>query len=80
MKGIQGYGTDATGVEFRQIEGKLWELKIKTHGKQHRIFYSVIKGNKMYLLHAHLKKTPNAPLKEIEVARQRLKQLVEDKK
>ncbi len=29
LKGIQEYGTDAVGVEFRQIEGKLWELKNK---------------------------------------------------
>lgn len=24
LKGIQQYGTDAVGVEFRRIEGKLW--------------------------------------------------------
>ena len=63
FNGIQEYGTDAVGVDFRQIEGKLWELKIRTHGKQHRIFYVVIKDNKMILLHAYLKKTPKAPLK-----------------
>ena len=41
LNGKQQHGTDAIGVEFRQIEGKLWELKIKTHGNQHRIFYVV---------------------------------------
>ena len=25
LNGIQRHGTDAVGVEFRQIEGKLWE-------------------------------------------------------
>jgi len=80
LKGIQEYGTDAVGVEFRQIEGKLWELKIRTHGSQHRIFYVVIKGNEMLLLHAYLKKTPKAPLREIETAKQRMKQLMEVKK
>jgi phage-related protein len=73
LKGIQEYGTDAVGVEFRQIEGKLWELKIRTH----RIFYVVLKGNEMVLLHAYLKKTPKTPLKEIHTAKQRLKQLME---
>ena len=73
LKGIQENGTDAIGVEFRQIEGKLWEIKIRTHGKQHRIFYVMLKGNEMVLLHAYLKKTQKAPTKEIEVAKQRMK-------
>lgn len=80
LKGVQEYGTDAVGIEFRQIEGKLWEMKIKTHGNQHRIFYVVLKGNEMVLLHAYLKKTPKAPLKEIKAAKQRMKQLLEAKK
>jgi phage-related protein len=80
LQGIQEYGTDAVGVDFRQIEGKLWELKIRTHGKQHRIFYAVLRGNEMILLHAYLKKTPKAPVREIETARQRLKQLTEGKR
>jgi len=79
LKGIQEYGTDTIGVEFRQIEGKLWELKIRTHGNQHRIFYVVHKGNEMILLHAYLKKTPKTPVKEIQTAKQRLKQLMEVK-
>ena len=73
LKGIQENGTDAIGIEFRQIEGKLWEIKIRTHGKQHRIFYVMLKGNEMVLLHAYLKKTQKAPTKEIEVAKQRMK-------
>lgn len=36
-------------------------------------------GNEMILLHAYLKKTPKAPLREIETAKQRLKQLMEVK-
>ncbi|MEW6418508.1 MAG: type II toxin-antitoxin system RelE/ParE family toxin [Nitrospirota bacterium] len=80
LNGIQHYGTDAVGVDFRQIEGKLWELKIKAHGNQHRIFYVVLKGNEMILLHAYLKKTPRAPMNEIVTARQRMKQLREEKK
>jgi len=80
LKGIQEHGTEAVGVEFRHIEGKLWELKIKTHGNQHRIFYAVLKGSVMVLLHAYLKKTPKAPATEIETAKQRLKQLTEDRK
>jgi hypothetical protein len=46
------YTVIAVGVDFRQIGGKLWELKIRTHGSQHRIFYVVLEGNQMILLHA----------------------------
>src|SRR3989304_10332324 len=76
LQGIQEYGTDAVGVQFRQIEGKLWELKIRLRGNQHRIFYVVLKGNEMILLHAYLKKTPRAPLREIHVAKQRMKTVI----
>lgn len=79
LNGIQHYGTDAVGVNFRQIEGKLWELKIRTYGNQHRIFYVVLRGNEMILLHAYLKKTPRAPIREIEIAKQRRKQLKGDR-
>ena len=77
LGGIQAHGTDAIGAEFRQIEGKLWEIKIRTHGNQHRIFYVVLKGSEMVLLHAFLKKTSKAPQNEIETAKQRLRQLGE---
>ncbi len=80
LKGIQDNGTDAVGVNFRQIDGKLWELKIRTHGNQHRIFYVVIHGKEMYLLHAYLKKTQKAPAKEIETAKLRMKLLMEGHK
>jgi len=80
LNGIQHYGTDAVGVDFRQIEGKLWELKIRVYGNQHRIFYVVLRGHEMILLHAYLKKTPRTPVREIEIARQRMKQLKEDNK
>ena len=80
LNGVQEYGTDAVGVEFRHIEGKLWELKILTHGNQHRIFYVVLRGNEMFLLHAYLKKTSRAPANEVTTARQRMKQLMEARK
>lgn len=79
LKGVQEYGVNAVGVEFRQIEGKLWELKIRAYGRHHRIFYVVLRGREMVLLHAYLKKTPKAPVKEIETAKQRMKQLMEVK-
>lgn len=79
LRGIQEFGFDAIGVDFRQIDRKLWELKIKTHGNQHRIFYVMLTRIEIVLLHAYLKKTPKAPESEIETARQRYKQLLEER-
>jgi len=76
LQGVQENGTDAIGVEFRQIEGKLWELKLRLRGNQHRLFYVVLKGSVMVLLHAYLKKTPKAPAREIQVAKQRMNTVV----
>ena len=30
IKGVQQHGTDAVGVEFRQVEGKLWERQFNS--------------------------------------------------
>ena len=76
LQGVQEFGTDAVGVEFRQIDGKLWELKVRLRGNQHRIFYVVLKGSEMMLLHAYLKKTQKAPLKEVRLAQQRMKSVL----
>lgn len=76
LNGIQENGMDAIGVEFRHIEGKLWELKMRIYSRQHRIFYVMLKGNNIVLLHAYLKKTQKAPLKEVAVARQRMKTII----
>src|SRR5205814_66754 len=50
-------GLDESGVVRRQIEGKLWELKVS----QHRAFYILITGDEMYVLHAYKKQGQKAP-------------------
>ncbi|MGQ0505990.1 MAG: type II toxin-antitoxin system RelE/ParE family toxin [Myxococcaceae bacterium] len=47
------------------------ELKIS----QHRIFYVVIAGPEMVLLHAYKKQGQRAPPREIEVAKSRMKEV-----
>ncbi len=47
----------ARGVSFRQIEGKLWEIRA---GAQ-RIFYVLVQHDEMMLLHAYRKQTEKAP-------------------
>jgi phage-related protein len=63
---------DGSTAVTRQIEGKLWELKIS----RHRVFYVVIIGPVMVLLHAYKKQSQKAPRHEIEVAMARMKRVL----
>lgn len=66
-------GLKAELVSLRQIEGKLWEIRVT----QHRIFYVMIDGNTMVLLHAYKKQSQKAPTKEINLAKRRMKEVLE---
>lgn len=52
----------------RHIRGKLRELRIDFSKKHHRIFYFLIVGKTIVLLHAFLKRTPKTPSQEIKRA------------
>ncbi len=56
----------------RHIEGRLWELKIT----RYRIFYVLIVGPAMVLLHAYKKQGQKAPPRELEVARKRMEEVL----
>ena len=74
LKDVESFGLNAVGCQFRQIEGKLWEIKIKAPTGGYRIFYVLISSSEMMCLHAYKKQGHKAPKKELEVARKRLKE------
>lgn len=76
LKDIEIYGLSATGCQFRQIEGKLWEIKIKAPHGGYRIFYVMLASDEMMCLHAYKKQGQKAPKKELEIARKRLKEVL----
>jgi phage-related protein len=69
---IERRGLAAIRVQFRQLEGKLWEIKIGSH----RVFYVMIDGEEMVLLHAYKKQQQKLPIKEREIALRRMKELL----
>ena len=73
---VEQHGFSAVGCQFRQIEGKLWEIKIKAPTGGYRIFYVLISSSEMLCLHAYRKQGQKAPKKELEVARKRLKEVL----
>lgn len=73
---IESLGLSAPRVQFRQIRGKLWEVKIKTPSGSYRLFYVMVASDEMVVLHGFKKKTPKAPKKEIEIAEKRMKEVI----
>jgi phage-related protein len=73
LEDLKDHGLKAPLVSMRQIEGKLWELRIS----QIRIFYVMVGANTMVLLHAYKKQSQKAPRHEIETALRRMRDLLE---
>ena len=71
---IRGSGFSAVGCDFRQIEGKLWEVKIRLASGGYRFFYVMLNRQEMHILHAYKKQSQKAPKKELDIARKRLKE------
>jgi len=76
LKDVESYGLSAVGCQFRQIEGKLWEIKIKAPNGGYRVFYVMISSDEMMCLHAYKKQGQKAPKKELDLARKRLKEVL----
>ncbi|MBI4041498.1 MAG: type II toxin-antitoxin system RelE/ParE family toxin [Deltaproteobacteria bacterium] len=73
---IKKYGLNAMGCQFRPIEGKLWEIKIRTRGGGWRFFYVMLSSDHLHVLHSYKKQGQKAPKHELDVARKRLKEVL----
>ena len=62
-------------VVSRQIRGRLWEIKVSAT----RIFYVLVTGTEVVLLHAYKKQRQKAPAKEIETAERRMEQVLAER-
>ena len=75
LRAVQNYGLDAPGVEKRQLEGKLWELK----PAQHHLMYVMIAGPSLVVLHGCKKESRRAKTGDLAAARQRMKQVLDER-
>jgi len=73
---IRDDGFNAKGCQFRQLEGKLWEVKIKSFSGGYRFLYVTIQINLLFILHAFKKKTQKTPKNELYTARKRLREIL----
>ena len=63
----------------RKLESKLWEVRVNlTDGKIARVIFTLVDDD-MVLLHGFIKKTQKTPTTELETARNRLKDIQDEK-
>jgi phage-related protein len=70
---ISDRGFGARGVTFRQVEGKLWEVRIGPH----RVFYVLFRAEDMVLLHAYRRQSQKAPARHVAIAWRRMQEMLQ---
>jgi phage-related protein len=73
LSDISRHGLKRATVQLRAIRGKLWELKA---GK-HRVFYVLLTGPEMVLLHACKKQSQKARRQDLALAQERMKEVLD---
>jgi phage-related protein len=72
---MKANGPDLGMPHSRSMGEKLIELRLKGKDGIARVFYCTQKGQVITMLHCFKKKTQKTPLKELKVARKRLKEV-----
>ncbi len=62
----------------KHIRGKLFEIRAKGKDRIARVFYFTMTGQRIVLLHGFIKKTQKTPKKEIDMAVDRMKEILGD--
>lgn len=74
--GIERHGLECPRVIFRQLEGKLWEIKFGTATGRFRVAYVVIDRDRMVWLHVFKKQSQRTPQNDLQIARRRMKEVL----
>ena len=68
------FGPDLGMPHTRAMSAGLFELRLKSREGIGRVFYCTLVGRKIVMLHQFVKKTDKTPLKELALARKRMKE------
>lgn len=66
-------GNEAREPLVKSLGDKLFELRWHDRNRQYRIAYFSVRNRKFLLLHGFVKKTRTTPDRELEIARQRMR-------
>lgn len=72
---MEAYGPDLGMPHTRSMSDGLFELRLKAAEGIARVFYCTMVDKKIVMLHQFIKKTDKTPLKELEIARRRMKEI-----
>lgn len=73
---IEGYGFPALPRgSVKHLDGKLWELRVTGRDGISRAIYVTASGQRVVILRAFVKKTQKTPSRELDIARQRAKEV-----
>ena len=62
----------------KPLGDKLYEVRAKDYKGIYRVIYFASKGKKFVLLHGFIKKTDKTPRKELEIAKERMKEFKDE--
>jgi phage-related protein len=74
IKLLKKHGIYLREPYVKNVEGKIFELRVKDSRGIYRILYFAASGEKFVLLHGLVKKKKKTPKEDISKARQRLKE------
>jgi phage-related protein len=68
------FGPDLGMPHTRALGKGLFELRMKSKEGIGRVFFGLLSGQRIMMLHAFVKKTQKTPARDLKIARQRLKE------
>lgn len=73
---VQAFGLERVHEPYiKHIEGRIWEMRLRGREGIARALYVTAIGRRVVILRAFVKKTQKTPRREIELARQRAKEV-----
>src|SRR6516162_955512 len=76
VKLVQAFGLERVHEPYiRHIEGAIWEMRLRGRDRIARALYVTATGRRVVILRVFTKKTQRTPRREIELARQRAKEV-----
>ena len=73
---VQAFGLERVHEPYiKHIEGRIWEMRLRGRDGIARALYVTATGRRVVILRVFTKKTQKTPRREIELARQRAKEV-----
>lgn len=75
--GLEKDGLAYSRAQFRQLQGKLWEIKFSSASGGFRMAYVLLTQDEIVILHIFKKTTQKTPQKDLDLAEKRMKEVLD---